>query len=395
MTDQVIRVGVIGCGQFMSRQHIQTIGRSPGLRLQHLADRDSERLGRVAARYEAVRTSVDWQHLVEDPEVDVVVVGVVPHLHASMARAALRNGKPVYVEKPLAESVEDCLAVQREAARRGIPVAVGFNRRFAPATRLVRQAFDAAGPPVSVSYRISDDDRIRPPEQSWKRSCRLLVEIVHIFDYLAYLFRSEPESVYAREARFNDASLIVGFENGSQATILSSSWGTMEQPKERLEAITDRAAVEMEDFVEVRSFGVRGLPEVTRFSGRPYDGCDNRHVNDFSERGRTALLELRRWYQRAALDAGVLRDSSDTAAWDRFRTLLGDPPPPQINYAPNKGWGEALEEFCQAVSEGRVPENADAADGARAVACARAGRLSIERGGVVKLDSQTWRPQPH
>ena len=70
-----------------------------------------------------------------------------------------------------------------------MPVAVGFNRRFAPATELLLKAFQAAGPPVSVFYRISDDDRIRPPEQQWKKEDRLLIEVVHIFDLLTYLDR--------------------------------------------------------------------------------------------------------------------------------------------------------------------------------------------------------------
>ena len=118
-----LRVGAIGCGQFMSRQHIQTVVRSPFLRLQHLADRNEARLGKVASLYQPVRASVEWQRVVEDPEVDVVVVGVLPRLHPSITLAALQNGKPVYVEKPLAETVEKCLEVQREAVNRRLPVA--------------------------------------------------------------------------------------------------------------------------------------------------------------------------------------------------------------------------------------------------------------------------------
>ena len=259
-SNRAIRAGVIGCGQFMSRQHIQTIARSPHLQLQHLADLDEHKLAHVADCYRPIRRSTRWQDVVADPEVDAVVIGVVPRFHAEMARAALEHGKPVYVEKPLALTPEECLAIQRLARARRLPVAVGFNRRFAPATEHLRRAFQAARSPVSVFYRISDDDRVRPPEQQWKKEDRLLLEVVHIFDLLGYLLEAEPIRIYACEARFNDALVTIEYENGSRATIHSSSYGSLAQSKEHLEAVLDRGAVEMDDFVELRATACRPWP---------------------------------------------------------------------------------------------------------------------------------------
>jgi predicted dehydrogenase len=389
-TERIVRVGIIGCGQFMSRQHIQTVGRSPALTLQHLSTRNEDKLRDIAQRYQAVRHSTRWQDVVADPEVDVVVVGVVPQLHAEIARAALEQGKPVYVEKPLAPTPGECLSIQRLAWERKLPVAVGFNRRFAPATELLQKAFQMAGPPVSILYRISDDDRIRPPEQQWKKEDRLLIEVVHIFDLLSYLCDAEPVAIYGRETRFNDALVTIEFAGGSRATILSSSWGSMAQPKEHMEAILDRGALEMDDFVEVRTFSLSGLPAVARFAGRPYDGCDNRHVEDFARRGREALLDLRRRYDEVMAAAGVLENSADPAAWARVKERLGDRPPPQINYASDKGWGRALESFCVAAVGGQTPRNANAIDGNRATVCAVSARRSIETGQLVTLDPRDW-----
>ena len=380
-----IRVGVIGSGQFMSRQHIQTIHRSDRLTLWHLAAKGKEEVRRVADRYEPVRASTRWQDVVCDPEVDVVVVGVVPDLHPEIAAAAIEHGKPVYVEKPLAKTAEECRTLERLAAQRRVPLAVGFNRRFAPATEFLYRAFRQAGSPVSVQYRITDDDRIRPPEQSWKKECRLMIEAVHIFDLLAYLLDAEPVSVYATEARFNDASVLIEFSDGSKATFLCSSHGSLAQPKERLDAVLDRGAVEMIDFVECRTYGLDGFPDIQYFAGRTYDDCDNSHVVDFVERGADALLEMRARYYRAVRDAGVLDNSADPEAWDRFRQLLGDPPLPQINYAPDKGWGAALEEFCIAAVEGKPIRNAGPKDGLRATACAAAARQSIKTRRVVRI----------
>ena len=388
--DRQIRVGVIGCGQFMSRQHIQTVGRSPLLKLQHLATRNAEKVKRIAGQYQAVKYTTQWQDVVSDPEVEVVVVGVIPQLHPEIARAALEHGKPVYVEKPMAETPELCMEIQRMGWDRDRPVAVGFNRRFAPATQFMERAFKAAGSPASVIYRVSDDDRVRPPAQQWKLECRLLIEIVHMFDLMHYLFQAEPISIYARETRFNDALVTLEFDNGSRATFFSSSWGSMAQSKEHMEAILDRAALEMDDFVEVRTFGVSDMPPVERFAGRPYDGCDNSHVEDFANRGLEALLDLRKRYDQMMIEAGVLEDSSNAANWDRLGKLMGDKRLPQINYASDKGWGLALEHFCVATGEGKTPRNATAIDGNRATACAVAGRKSIEVGTSIELNPEDW-----
>jgi hypothetical protein len=142
----------------------------------------------------------------------------------------------------------------------------------------------------------------------------------------------------------------------------------------------------MDDFVEIRSFGLPALSPVVRFAGRAYDDCDNRHVEDFARRGLAALLDFRRRYAEAVAAAGVLEDHPDADAWDRLQKALGSPPLPQVNYASDKGWGAALESFCIAAAEGETPRNATAIDGNRATLCAVSARRSIETGQPVRLE---------
>jgi len=391
MNPSSLRIGAIGCGQFMSQQHIQTIARSENLVLQHLADINRDRLTQVADHYHPVRQSSRWEDVVNDPEVDIIVAGVLPQLHPQIARAAIKQGKPVYVEKPLAPTVEECLEVDRLSREYGVPLAVGFNRRFAPATEVMARAFATTDQPVSVYYRIADDDRIRPPEQRWKTSDRLLTETVHIFDLLSFLLKNEPIEIYARETRPNDAIVTLEFTNGCRATVFSSSHASLAQPKEHAEAaLGDGRFFEMDDYVELRSYGLPEFNPVTTFAGRPYDRCDNRHVDAFAERGLAALNEQRRSYETAMRESGILADSSNLEAQANARQRLGNPPPPQINYTPDKGWGQALEHFCSAVATGQTPQNATGCDGNRATACALAARQSINSGQPVRLDPTHW-----
>ena len=89
MNPSSIRIGAIGCGQFMSQQHIQTVARSDNLVLQHLADIDRDKLTEVANHYQPLRQSTRWEDVVNDPDVDIVVAGVLPQLHPQIARAAI------------------------------------------------------------------------------------------------------------------------------------------------------------------------------------------------------------------------------------------------------------------------------------------------------------------
>jgi len=147
----------------------------------------------------------------------------------------------------------------------------------------------------------------------------------------------------------------------------------------------------MIDYVEVRAYGDLDLPERAYFAGRPYNGCDNSHVKAFEQNGETAMIDLRRRYYRAMKDSGALDDSGNEEAWLRAGRALGDPPLPQINYSPDKGWGAAFEEFCVRAVSGSKPRNADAADGTRASACAAAARQSIRTAQPVELSPDMWR----
>ena len=198
-----IGIGVIGCGQFMSRQHIQTIARSQRLILQNVADINPVALQKVVDRYQPRRHGIRWQDVLEDPHIDVLVVGVLPELHPQIARAAIDRKLPVYVEKPLGSTVEECRLLAMLSRTHAVPLAVGFNRRFATATPYLKEVIQTARMPISLFYRLVDDGNIRPFEQRWKNSDRLLTETVHIFDYLSFLLESDPVEIYAREGRLN------------------------------------------------------------------------------------------------------------------------------------------------------------------------------------------------
>jgi predicted dehydrogenase len=122
-------VAFVGCGRATEDLHLPAIGRISGLRIVAAADSNEDALARVRRAVPGVRTATHYLDLVDDPRVDVVAVCVPPFLHAEVATAALRAGKHVYLEKPLAVSLEDAALIRAAAMSSPGTVGLGFNLR--------------------------------------------------------------------------------------------------------------------------------------------------------------------------------------------------------------------------------------------------------------------------
>ena len=131
----------------MGKVYIQTIeGLGPRLRLTHLATRRPENRTLVK---ESVALFSDWKKLIVS-DCDAVVIAAPAALHAEMTRACLEAGKPCIVEKPLCFDTATAQALQREAARAGLPVLVNYIHLYNPAVQALKKAIAASGEPIRV-----------------------------------------------------------------------------------------------------------------------------------------------------------------------------------------------------------------------------------------------------
>jgi predicted dehydrogenase len=129
VSSRELRIGFVGCGRATEDLHLPALRRVDGARVVAIADSSPEARARVRALAPEARELTSHLDLVGDPNVDVVAVCVPPFLHAEVAIAALAAGKHVYVEKPLAVTLEDAERIRRAAgAARGMLV-LGFNLR--------------------------------------------------------------------------------------------------------------------------------------------------------------------------------------------------------------------------------------------------------------------------
>jgi predicted dehydrogenase len=133
-----VRIAVIGYG-YWGPNLVRNFGEAAGSKVTVVSDLRPDRLAAVQARYPAVRTSTDFTDVLSDPAVDAVVVATPVATHFELAMAALRAGKHVLVEKPLASSSEQGEALVEEARRRGLVLMVDHTFVYTGAVQKIKE----------------------------------------------------------------------------------------------------------------------------------------------------------------------------------------------------------------------------------------------------------------
>lgn len=174
-----LRIGLIGSG-FMGQAHADAFRRAALLYpklparpvLAMLADRDEPTAATAAARFGFQRSTGDWRRLVEDPAIDVVDITTPNSLHHEMALAAIRAGKHVYCEKPLAVTVAEAEEMAAAAARSNVKTMVAFNNVKTPAAMFAKQLIEAGAIGKPTRFRgWFDQGFYSDPELPWSWRC--------------------------------------------------------------------------------------------------------------------------------------------------------------------------------------------------------------------------------
>lgn len=161
-----LSIGLIGAGRIAQAAHLPALARAEGARLVALCDPSTALSGEVAAQY-SVSGYTDVSELLADPQVEAVVVAVPDRLHLPLASAALKAGKHVLVEKPLAGTLEDSQALAQVAAETGLKLQVGAMKRYDPGVQYAADAVrNILGRVLSASiwYRVMS--ALRPPVEA-------------------------------------------------------------------------------------------------------------------------------------------------------------------------------------------------------------------------------------
>ena len=225
-----LRVGVIGCGRVRALRHLPALTRLDDAEVVALADTDAARLKYVADQFHVPHRYPNVRMLLDKAMVDIIAVCVPVQLHAGVALAALDAGKHVFIEKPIAVTLDEADRIAGQARHVNRKVLVGFNFRW---HRLIQQARsliqNGAVGEVEAVRAVFASAHDAPAEWQMKRNTgggALFDQAIHLFDLWRFLLDDEVEEVSAasRSWAWEDETVTVTarMANGALGTAVCS-----------------------------------------------------------------------------------------------------------------------------------------------------------------------------
>jgi myo-inositol 2-dehydrogenase/D-chiro-inositol 1-dehydrogenase len=229
-----LSIGLIGAGR-IGRIHAANLAhRIPGASLRAVADVDRPAARSCADQYGASASYEDYRELLSSNEVDAVVVSSSTDTHADIVEAAAQAGKDVFCEKPISLDLQAIGRAMEAVRRAGVQLQVGYNRRFDPNFRRLRDAVRTGEIGTPHLLHIISRDPAPPPIEYVRRSGGLFVDMtIHDFDMARFLIGEEVVEVFAAagvrvdpaigEAGDVDTAIVtLKFEKGTIGTIDNS-----------------------------------------------------------------------------------------------------------------------------------------------------------------------------
>jgi polar amino acid transport system substrate-binding protein len=246
----MVRLGVIGAGNFAKSVLLPRLAKASNVNLVGIATATGRNAKAIGERFGFGFCTTDYRELLARDNVNTVLIATRHDTHAKIAAEAVRAGKSVYVEKPLAISSEGLDEIIEAVAQMNGRVMVGFNRRFSPLSNELKQFFNGVNS-LAITYRINAG---AIPKENWiqgeEGGGRILGEVCHFVDYLQFLTGAEPVNVFAYQsaAGVDTLSILVKLGDGSIANINYFATGDRAFPKERIEVYGDGRVAVLEDF---------------------------------------------------------------------------------------------------------------------------------------------------
>ena len=194
-----LKVGLIGLGRLGQVYARDLSSRIAETRLVAVADPNAELAKKTAAEFDVARSYADARDLVADPDVEAIVIVSPTNTHKEIVIAAAGAGKPIFCEKPLAISLQDCLDMQAAVDQHGTFFQMGFMRRFDPGYAAAHKQIAEGRIGKPVVFKSTSRDPFRPSLEYANpvSSGGLLVDMgIHDFD-LARWFMGDVASVAA------------------------------------------------------------------------------------------------------------------------------------------------------------------------------------------------------
>lgn len=260
-------VGIVGAGNFTKMTMLPALRETS---IKYIASANGLSGTALAQKYGIAHSTTDYHELLRDPDVDLVLVTTRHNQHARMAVEALRAGKHVFVEKPLAlypEELDEIIATYVELPE-SRSLTVGFNRRFSPHAQKMKALLGSA--PMNV---VATMNAGFIPANSWVHDRavgggRILGEACHFIDLITYLTGSRVEAVCMNamgthpSETTDSASMLLKYQNGSTGVINYFANGSKAYSKERMEVYSQERTLVLDNFRTLTGYGFKGFSKM-------------------------------------------------------------------------------------------------------------------------------------
>ncbi len=319
-----LALGVLGAGNYANAVFFPNVKKVGGVQPVVIASAQGVSARHAAARFGFAQASTSEQAVLESNTVNVVAILTRHQHHARQTLAALRSGKAVFCEKPLAIHPSELDEIANALSQENLPLLmVGFNRRFAPFAQKLAAFLQDRTQPLVAYYRVNAGFI---PAQHWTQDPavgggRIIGEGCHFVDFLSFLVGQTPVKVYAQAlpdgGQYHQDNVIVTltFADGSLGTLEYLANGDKSYPKER---------------VEVFCGGKVGM------------------LDDYRR------LEVIQNGQRHSWQARLGQDKGHKAAWQAFLNAVQAHSAPPIPYAHLIGVTRTTFAIMQSLEEGRA-----------------------------------------
>ena len=273
-------VGIIGAGNFTSAMLLPKL-KNTTASLKYIASAGGLSGTTMAKRYGISNSTTDYKEILKDDEVDLVMVTTRHNQHTNMVVDSLNSGKHVFVEKPLALNQEELDQVITAYIEHNKTVNLGFNRRFAPLAKKMKQLLGTE--PMNI---VATMNAGTIPSDVWVHDMeigggRIIGEACHYIDLCSYLVGAKVKAVCMNAMGVNpsintdNVSILLAYENGSNAVINYFSNGSKSYAKERVEVFSQERVLIMDNWRKLKGYGFKGFSTV---SSRQ----DKGHANQFN-----------------------------------------------------------------------------------------------------------------
>ncbi len=268
-------IGFLGAGNYAKSILLPAVGRCSNVVRSTIVTATGPSARRTAERFNFSRCSSDPADALAADDVDLVFVATQHDTHAELGEAALRAGKAVWLEKPAAIDPEQLNSLETAVRETGGFLTVGYNRRFSSHSTMIRNLFASRRGPMSIGYTIAAG---ATPGGTWLTDPkvgggRVIGEMCHFVELCDFLVGSVPRRVTAmmmgRDPEVDDSIVVMlGYHDGSVATIQYLAQASSELPKERFEVSAEGRTAICDNFRQTTIPGAKGKRTLNQDKGQ-------------------------------------------------------------------------------------------------------------------------------